>query len=147
MKLAFGSDHAGFRLRKVLVEWARSQGNEVQEVGANSEEPYDYPDAADAMVPIILHGDADLGVLICGTGIGMSIRANRHEGIRAAVCCSPVHAELARLHNHANVLCLGQRTFGEPQATAILETFVTTGTDDAERHVRRVQKLDAAKDT
>ncbi|MBS1724366.1 MAG: RpiB/LacA/LacB family sugar-phosphate isomerase [Armatimonadetes bacterium] len=142
MRLVFGSDHAGFEFRTGLANVARSWGHEVQEVGAMSTEPYDYPDAADAATAEILAGRADLGVLICGTGIGVSIRANRHLGIRAAVCCSVDAAILARQHNHANFLCLGARLTQPDTGTAVLRAFLETGEDHNERHERRVRKLD-----
>lgn len=143
MKLAFGSDHAGYELRKYLAKAVAESGNEVVEVGAQSPDPYDYPDAADLLVPMILEGVADLGVLVCGSGIGISIRANRHPGIRAAVCCGPEMAKLAREHNYANVLCLGARLIKEELALETLEAFLETQPDSAERHARRVAKLDS----
>lgn len=142
MKLAFGSDHAGFTLRSALERWAELRGEEVSRWGAMSLDAYDYPDAADAVCQEVLAGRADLGVLVCGSGIGISIRANRHAGIRAANCCSRQMAELARLHNHANVICFGERLIAEADAISALEAFLTTEPDHAERHVRRVEKLD-----
>lgn len=146
MRLGIGSDHAGFDLSRSLAQRCRDLGHEVIEVGAMSEEPYDYPDAADALAPMILNGSVELGVLVCGTGIGISIRANRHPGIRAAVCCTPESAELARRHNHANVLCLGGRTLTREQALDILAAFLATDTDRDERHLRRIMKLDRSDD-
>lgn len=143
MRLAFGSDHAGYALRSALAAMARTQGHTVTECGATGGEPYDYPDAADAVSEAIRIHQADLGVLICGSGIGMSIRANRYRGVRAALCCSVESARLARQHNHANVLCLGERTGSPEEARAILQAFLDTPPDEAERHVRRVRKLDA----
>jgi len=142
----FGSDHAGFELRQSLVERARSQGNETLEVGAQGPEPFDYPDASDLVVKALRDGSVDFGVLICGTGIGVSIRANRHAGIRAAVCCSALHAEMARRHNYANVLCLGARVTEPGEAALILDTFLQTPEDHEERHERRVRKLDGNPD-
>lgn len=142
MRIVFGSDHAGFSLRQTLETWASGQGYEVTSFGATSEEPYDYPDASDAVACELLRNHGVIGVLVCGTGIGVSIRANRYEHIRAANCCSTKMAELARLHNHANVLCLGSRTTEPNEAVSILSTFLSTGEDQAERHTRRVQKLD-----
>jgi ribose 5-phosphate isomerase B len=140
MKLVFGSDHAGFHLRRHLAEWARVRGHEVAEVGAESEAPYDYPDAADEAVPMILEGA--WGILVCGSGIGISIRANRHAGLRAALCRNPLEASLARAHNHANVLCLGERLTTPYVAEETLAAFLN-GTEDTNlRHVRRVEKLD-----
>lgn len=145
MNLVFGSDHAGFELRTELAQEAKAYGHTVVEVGATSTEPYDYPDASDLVAQAILRGHSEMGVLICGTGIGVSIRANRYDGIRAAVCCSVETASLARLHNHANVLCIGARTTSVELAKEILKTFLETGEDGQERHVRRVEKLDGSK--
>ena len=142
MRIVFGSDHAGFLLRQTLETWAKEQGHEVSSFGATSEEPYDYPDASDAVACELLRNHGVIGVLVCGTGIGVSIRANRYDHIRAANCCSTKMAELARLHNHANVLCLGSRTTEPNEAVLILNAFLSTGEDQAERHSRRVQKLD-----
>lgn len=146
MRLAFGSDHAAFDLRKELVPVAAEYGHSIVEVGAKSADPYDYPDAADEVVRLVLGGECEMGVLMCGTGIGVSIRANRFKGIRAAVCCSTQTASLARQHNHANVLCLGARTTSSDLAAQILKTFLETSEDQQERHVRRVQKLDGSGD-
>ena len=145
MKLAFGSDHAGFDLRRVLEAWATAQGHEIASLGAESAEPYDYPDAADAVALELLRNHGVIGVLVCGTGIGVSIRANRYDHIRAANCCSTKMAELARLHNHANVLCLGSRTTEPNEAVSILSTFLSTSEDRDERHTRRVLKLDSPR--
>lgn len=143
MKLVFGSDHAGFELRTHLAEWARSHGHQVREVGAMSLEPYDYPSAADAVAQIVLGKEVDFGILVCGTGIGVCIRANRYEGIRAAECTSVQMAQLARQHNHANVLCLGGRILSKEEAEPILEAFLSTSEDTAARHAHRVEMLDA----
>lgn len=143
MRLIFGSDHAGFELRSHVAQWARSQGHEVLEVGANSEEPFDYPLASDAVACELKKGGFNFGILVCGTGIGVCIRANRYPHIRAAECTSVEMAELARRHNHANVLCLGGRILSKEQSEAILEAFLISGPDDAERHARRVDMLDA----
>jgi len=129
-------------MRREVAQWARDAGYEVSETGAVSEEAYDYPSAANLVAKGVLNGEAEFGVLVCGTGIGVSIRANRYEGIRAAECTSTEMAELARLHNHANVLCLGGRILSREQGIAILKTFLETQADNAERHARRVEMLD-----
>lgn len=143
MKLIFGSDHAGFEMRRHVADWAMSHGHEVTEVGANSNEPYDYPLASDAVACEIRQGTFDFGVLFCGTGIGVSIRANRYPHIRAANCTSVEMARLGRLHNHANVLCLGARILSKEESLSIFNAFIETSADDAERHVTRVDFLDA----
>ena len=142
MTVAFGSDHAGFHLREALILVAEANNHHVIRYGATGDSPYDYPDASDGVARSVLSGEAVQGVLICGTGIGVSIRANRYIGIRAAVCCSVETAELARAHNHANVLCLGARTTPVDLATSILLAFWESPEDHDERHDRRVRKLD-----
>lgn len=142
MKLVFSSDHAGYVMRESLAAEARALGHEVTVVGAPSEEPFDYPDAADEAVRLVLSGEARFGVLVCGTGIGICIRANRHKGIRGAPCCSVEAARLAREHNDANVLCLGARITPPELALDMLKTFLSEPASDVERHKRRVAKLD-----
>ncbi|MCE9557537.1 MAG: ribose 5-phosphate isomerase B [Armatimonadetes bacterium] len=144
MRLVFASDHAGFELRQKLAAIATANGHQVVSVGATSTDAFDYPDAADQGVAEIQSNRADLGIFICGSGIGISIRANRFPKIRAANCCSEQMAELARKHNQANVLCLGERIVSPELATKILETFLNTEPDFAERHQNRVNKLDAS---
>lgn len=144
MNIVFGTDHAGFALSEALRAYATDQGHHTWSVGAASEDAFDYPVAADLAVADLLSGKADLGVLVCGSGIGISIRANRYAGIRAANCCTEQMAEMARRHNHANALCLGARLLDVPQAEAILARFLQTGEDTEARHVRRVEGLDGA---
>ena len=145
MKLAVGADHAGFELATTIADWLRGQGHEVEQLGATSTERYDYPDASDLVACRVLAGEATFGVLICGTGIGVSIRANRYPGIRAGECTSTEMAELARGHNHANVLCLGSRILTEDEAKAITATFLDSPEDPGDRHVNRVKKLDGPR--
>lgn len=143
MNLAFGSDHAGYALRSQLEQIAEHEGHLVTSFGASSEEAYDYPLAADKVCRAVLDGKAELGIVICGSGIGVSIRANRYPGIRCALCTTVEMGQMSRLHNHANVLALGQRITEPSLATQILLAFLTTGPDHAERHDRRVRQLDA----
>jgi ribose 5-phosphate isomerase B len=142
MRIVLGADHAGYALRKKLAEWARQSGHEVSEVGALDDKAFDYPVASDEVVHAILQGIADLGVVCCGTGIGVCIRANRHPSVRAANCTSVEMARLARQHNHANILCLGARITPEEDALDILKAFIETPESTEERHVRRVRMLD-----
>ena len=142
MRLVLGSDHAGFQLRGLLASWAKQHGHEVVEVGAQDENPYDYPDAADLAIKPLLQGEFDKGILVCGSGGGVCIRANRYIGVRAILCYNVEQAWLARQHDHANVLCLGQRLTSSQNAIQILDTFLKTPEDLDERHCRRVQKLD-----
>ena len=143
MKLAFGSDHAAFELRKAVAAHARSEGYEVDEFGAQGTDSFDYPVAADEVCKRILHEEYEVGVLLCGTGIGITIRANRYLGIRAANCTSTLMAELAREHNNANVLGLGARILTMGEAVAIFDAFMSAAPSEEPRHVRRVEKLDA----
>lgn len=145
MKLAVGADHAGFELAVELVTWLKEQGHQVEQLGATSTERYDYPDASDLVACQVLSGQVAFGILICGTGIGVSIRANRYPGVRAAECTSVAMAELARGHNHANVLCLGSRILTPEEAKAITATFLDSPEDPGDRHVNRVKKLDGER--
>jgi ribose 5-phosphate isomerase B len=142
VRVAIGADHAGFDLKKVLIGWARENNLEVLSFGAEGHEPCDYPDVAAEVVGALRNNRVDFGVLCCGTGIGMSIAANRYRGIRAALCFTPEMAELARNHNHANILCLGARTAENEDSLAIFKTFLETNPSKEIRHTRRVAKLD-----
>jgi len=146
MKIVFGSDHAGFALRRILSSRAIDQGHTVSEVGAKDDQPFDYPDAAADVARRVQKGEVDFGVLICGTGIGMSIGANRFRGVRAAVVWSEKTARLAREHNHANVLCLGARLIEPDLALQIFDAFLAEPESKEPRHVRRVDKMDEIGD-
>jgi ribose 5-phosphate isomerase B len=143
MKLVLGSDHAGIELRQWLVAKLVAAGHECREVGAVDSSAYDYPDASDDLVEILEGSGADYGILICGTGIGVSIRANRYPHIRCALCTTEYMAEMARQHNDANILALGARVLGTEQALAIVNTFLVTSTSQVPRHQTRIRKLDA----
>lgn len=144
MTFVAGSDHAGFAMRKQIARWLKENGHRVIEVGAESEDRYDYPDASDAVCCALLRGEAERGILICGTGIGVSIRANRYPGIRAALCTAEAMAKLAIEHNHANVLCLGGRMLAMERAIDIVTAFISAAEDHDQRHQVRVEKLDAS---
>jgi len=143
MKVLFACDHGGFDLKRLLAAHARSLGHEVIDVGPHSADAVDYPHFAHEVCRRLLAGEAERGVLVCGTGIGMSMTANRHPGIRAALCHDAFTAEAARRHNNANVLCLGGRTTGMAVALQILEIFFTTQFDGG-RHERRVAAIEPA---
>lgn len=144
MKIAIGADHAGFDLKEVLVQSLRAQGREVLDCGTYSIESVDYPVYGRAVGRAVAAGDADTGIAVCGSGVGISIAANKVSGIRAAVVHDMTSARLARAHNDANVVCLGARLMGVEVALDILEAWLTTPFDsDSERHVRRVSQLDA----
>ncbi|MEX2650061.1 MAG: ribose 5-phosphate isomerase B [Alphaproteobacteria bacterium] len=138
--MAIASDHAGFALKAVLKVELERLGCEADDLGTDDTESVDYPDFANKVAEAIERGAAALGVLVCGTGIGMSIAANRHAGVRAAVCHDASSARLTRQHNDANVLCLGARLIGEEVAKDVLRAFLATAYEGG-RHARRVAKL------
>jgi len=138
--IVIGSDHGGFALKQEIIEFLKQGGYEYQDVGIYQETTADYPDIAQKAAEMILRGEADKGILICGTGIGISITANRYAGIRAALCHDCFSAEATRLHNDANVLAMGGRVIGPELAKKITHTFLTTLFSEEERHKRRIEK-------
>lgn len=138
--IAIAADHAGVKLKENVKDQLEELGFNVQDLGTHSTESVDYPDFADALAGTIKDGDAEMGVLICGSGIGISIAANRHKHIRAALCHSEMAARLARQHNNANVLVLGSRTTDEKTALACVKIFFSTEFEGG-RHEKRVEKL------
>ncbi|MGD9537930.1 MAG: ribose 5-phosphate isomerase B [Alphaproteobacteria bacterium] len=138
--IAIAADHAGLPLKAALVPALERKGLRVLDLGTMSDASVDYPDYADALACRIEAGEVERGVLICGSGIGMSIAANRHRAVRAAVCRDAESARLARQHNDANVLCLGARLIAADDAKACLEAFLDTPFEGG-RHARRVAKL------
>ena len=142
MKIALAADHAGFELKQSLVAYLQEKGHELLELGAFSDQPIDYPDKANELTKAIKSGQAELGILVCGSGIGMSIAANRQLGIRAALASSLEHVLLARAHNDANVLCLGSRLTPLELALRITDAFLATPFEGG-RHLGRLEKLDA----
>lgn len=142
MVIAIGNDHAGTSLKQELLPIIESLGITAMDLGTNTSNiPVDYPDYAKAVSEAILDGRASLGLLICGTGIGMSISANRHAGIRAALCHDVFSAQATRLHNDANVLVLGARVVGGGHAQEITKTFLSTQFSNQQRHIKRLDKL------
>ncbi len=139
--IPIGSDHAGFQLKERLIEELRALGYAPLDLGTHSTDSADYPDFAHAVADKVEHHDADRGVLLCGTGLGMSYAANRHSGVRAAVVWSPEVAKLAREHNDANILILPARFVSEDEAVNILKTWLGTPFAGG-RHSRRVDKID-----
>ena len=137
-----GSDHAGYELKESLKRFLQEQGYAVVDVGVYSREPADYPDIAHALTKQLGQSADAVGVLICGTGIGMCIAANKRRGIRAAHAGDPVSAAMARAHNNANVLCLGARIVGEELEKGIVSAFLQTPFSAEPRHQRRVEKLE-----
>jgi len=143
MKIAIGSDHGGYGLKRQIVE--NFKDAEFLDVGCDSPESCDYPDYADAVAEAVALGNADFGVLVCTTGMGVTMTANRFQNVRAALCRDAEDARIARAHNGANVLCLGQARTSSAVAEEILKAFVSTGLDAAERHARRRMKLERAR--
>ena len=142
LKVICGSDHAGFSLKEILKSKINDMGYEAVDCGTYSpEEPVDYPDYAASVVNLLKKEPGNLGVLICGSGIGISIAANRFSGIRAALCYDVTSARLSRIHNNANILVLGERLIGTYTAEECLEAFLTTPFKGSERHQRRIEKL------
>ena len=139
-RIAIASDHAGFDLKEALKAALASGGYEVHDLGPESAVSVDYPDYAHLVGTAIEQGEADRGVLVCGSGIGMSIAANRHPGVRAALCHDVTTARLSRRHNDANVLALGARLIGPDLAKDCLEAFLETDYEGG-RHDRRLAKL------
>ena len=140
MKIAIGSDHAAIELREDIILLLKGMGHEVLDFGADRPESVDYPDFADALAAAMADGRASRGILVCGTGIGISIAANRHRHIRAARCCDATDARLARQHNDANVLVLGSRTSGSEPARDCVLAFLNTDFEGG-RHQRRIDKM------
>ncbi|APV44079.1 ribose 5-phosphate isomerase B [Dehalogenimonas formicexedens] len=139
MNIAIGNDHRGYKLKLKIIEWLKASKHKVEDVGAFSEESADYPDFAGKVARMVADGEAARGILICGTGIGMSISANKMPGIRAALVYKPEYAALTRMHNDANILCLGEMN-GDDLNMEVLKIFMSTEFEGG-RHQRRVDKI------
>jgi ribose 5-phosphate isomerase B len=140
MRIALAADHAGYLLKDELVRWLAEQGHEVSDLGTNGPESVDYPVFGQKVAEAVASGQADRGIAVCGTGIGISIAVNREPKCRCARDCEPLSAELAREHNDANVLALGARIIGTEMAKACVAAFLDTGFGGG-RHERRVNQL------
>ncbi len=141
MKIAVGCDHAGFALKDTVIAHVEEKGHRCVDVGTYSKDSCHYPVYANALCEKILSGDCELGILICGTGIGMSIAANKHKGIRAACCSDTFSARLTREHNDANVLCFGERVVGAGLALDLVDAFIEAEYMNSGNHVTRVKML------
>ncbi len=139
--IAIGCDHAGVEMKKAIIEALSLQGFEFMDMGTDGE-PCDYPDVAASLCNEILAGHCEKGILICGTGIGLSIAANKFKGIRAALCSDSFSTRFTRLHNDANVMCMGARTLGQGLAIELAEIFLTTSFEGG-RHQRRLDLITA----
>ena len=140
MRIAIGTDHRGFDVRSKIVDMLRKAGHEVIDVGPFSPDAIDYPDIAADVSRKVAHGEAERGILICGTGLGMCIAANKVRGVRAAPCHDDITAEMSRRHNDANVLCLSADLLGERLIDRMIELWLSTPFEGG-RHARRVEKI------
>ncbi|WP_424766586.1 ribose 5-phosphate isomerase B [Paenibacillus sp. sgz302251] len=146
MKIAIGADHGGYSLKEVIVPFLKSLGHEVEDVGCSCEQSVDYPDYALPVCDLVTSGTADRGILICGTGIGMSIAANKVRGIRCALVHDLFTAQATRDHNDTNVLSMGERVIGPGIAEEIVRIWLETPFSGGERHVGRLNKVKQIED-
>ena len=140
--IAIGCDHGGYALKKEIIRHLEERGLEYKDYGCYSEESVDYPVYGKAVAHAVADGEAEKGILICGTGIGISIVANKVKGVRAALCTDCFCAEATRQHNNANVLALGGRVVGPGLAIKIVDTFLDTPFSEDERHIRRINQIE-----
>jgi ribose 5-phosphate isomerase B len=143
LSIAVGADHAGFPLKVAVVEHLKHLGHSVTDMGTSSLEPCDYPDYAQAVAEAVRAGTVELGVVVCGSGVGASVAANKVTGVRAAVCHDTFSARQGREDDNTNVLCLGARVIGTSLALEVLEAFIKARFSRAERHQRRLDKVEA----
>ena len=140
--IGLASDHAGFELKQYVKKWLEAKGWEYKDFGTYSTESCDYPDYAHPLALAVEKGECYPGIAICGSGEGISMTLNKHQGIRAALCWIPEIAHLARQHNDANVLALGARVVGPGLALKIVDTFLDTPFSNGERHIRRIEMIE-----
>ena len=140
--IALGCDQGGFALKQEIMAHLKERGLEFKDYGSYDEQSVDYPIYAKKVAEAILSGECDKGILICGTGIGISIAANKYEGIRAALCTDCFMAEATRLHNDANILAMGGRVVGAGLAIKMVDTFLDTPFSNEERHIRRINMIE-----
>ncbi|SHH53374.1 ribose 5-phosphate isomerase B [Anaerosphaera aminiphila DSM 21120] len=145
MKLGFGSDHAGYELKEILLKYLEEKGFECVDYGTHSLDRVDYPDYGKIVGEKVAAGEVDRGVLICGTGIGISLAANKVRGVRAAVCSEPYSARMTVRHNNANIIAMGSRVVGEDLAKMIVDTFLEEKFEGG-RHGMRVDKISAIEE-
>ena len=143
MRIAIGCDHGGINLKPVLIAYLEKQGVEFKDFGTFTKDSCDFNDYAEMVGNAVAGGEYDLGILICGTGIGMSIAANKIKGVRCAHCHDVFSAKMTRLHNDANIIAFGERVIGPGLMLEIVDAFIHTGFSNDERHVRRVEKIKA----
>lgn len=141
-KIFLGADHAGFELKELVERHLKEKGHKVEDLGTHSTESTDYPDNAKKVAKAVAKAKGSIGVLCCGSGMGVCMVANRVKGARAALCHNEQEAGMARQHNDANILCMGGRTFDKQAALKILEKFLATPFSGEDRHKRRIKKID-----
>lgn len=141
--IAIGADHGGFELKNELLKHLQEQGFEIKDFGSYEPTPVDYPDIAKVVCEAVLSGECEKGVLICGTGIGISIAANKYKGIRAALCSDNYTAGVTREHNDTNIICFGGRVIGIEVAKQMAVTFLTTPFSESPRHIQRINKIES----
>lgn len=142
MKIALASDHGGFELKEKVKSFLRTKGHDVMDLGCNTDESTDYPEYGKACGEAVMLGNAERGIVVCGTGIGISIAANKVKGIRCALCTSLVMAEMSRKHNNSNMIALGGRILEHDFALSIIEVWLNTEFEGG-RHQRRIDLLDS----
>lgn len=140
--IAIGSDHGGFALKQEIVAHLEKKGIEFKDFGCYNDQSVDYPEYAKSVTQAVLNGECTQGILVCGTGIGVSIAANKVPGIRCALCHDVFSAEATRLHNDANVLALGGRVIGPSHALMVVDTFLSTPFSNEQRHINRIAKIE-----
>lgn len=140
--IAIACDHGGFALKQEIIAHFKANGTSFKDFGCNSEEAVDYPDYAKVVAKSVLSGECEKGILICGTGIGISIAANKVPGIRCALCHDVFSAEATRLHNDTNIIALGGRVIGPSHAIKVVDTFLNTPFSNEERHIKRITKIE-----
>ena len=142
MMIVLGSDHGGYEYKNKIIEHLAERGIETTDFGCYSSESCDYPDFARPLAEAVAKGEFDCGILVCGTGIGMSITANKVSGIRASVCTNEFMTKATREHNDANILCLGARVIDLDTALTLVDLFIDTPFSNDERHIRRISKIE-----
>jgi ribose 5-phosphate isomerase B len=140
MRIAIGSDHRGYQIKNKVIQLLKQMNHEVIDFGTNGPESVDYPDIAGSVAELVSRGEADRGILICGTGLGMCIAANKFSGVRAATCHDDLTAEMSRRHNDVNVLCLSADMLGERLIDRMVEIWLKTAFEGG-RHARRIEKI------
>ncbi len=146
MKISIGCDHGGLTLKNAVVDWLKSNGYEVVNFGTDTFASCDYPEFAMKAAEAVANGECDFGIVVCTTGIGISIAANKVPGIRCALCSEPLSAKMTRLHNDANMLALGGGMIGINLGLEIVKTFLETPFSEEEKHVRRIGKIKAIEE-